>query len=185
MLALDLMLPPGALAQGPVLAQSLVEPDLGLIFWKVVAFLIFFYLIYRYGWGPITDSLQEREETIDASIKRAEKALEEARQIQAENQKARREAEQEAQRILREARESAEALRSDEVEKTRQKIRQMQEQAQAEIEREKQGALQDLRDEVADLAIGAAQKILKAELDDKRQRRLVDDFIGNLPEKAN
>jgi F-type H+-transporting ATPase subunit b len=164
-----------------LLAQSLVEPSAGLIFWKIVAFLIFLFLLYRFGWGPITDALQEREETIDASIRRAEKALAEAKETQAENEKARREAEREAQRILREARESAEALREEEVEKTRDKIRQMQEQAQAEIEREKQGALQELRDEVADLAIQAASKIVRDDLDDSRQRKLVHDFIDELP----
>jgi F-type H+-transporting ATPase subunit b len=160
-----------------LLAQSLVEPSAGLIFFKALAFLIFFYLVYRFGWGPITDALEEREKTIDESIRRAEKALAEAKETQAENEKARREAEREAQRILREARESAEALRSEEVEKTRAKIRQMQEQAQAEIEREKQGALQELRDEVADLAVDAASKIVRDNLDGARQRQLVRDFI--------
>jgi F-type H+-transporting ATPase subunit b len=61
----------------------------------------------------------------------------------------------------------------------------MQEQAQAEIEREKQGALQELRDEVADLAIDAAGKILREDIDSKRQRELVDDFIGDLPTNQN
>ncbi len=163
-----------------IFAAGLLEPASGLIFWKLLAFGLLLLILYRYAWDPIIASLNEREETIDSSIRRAEKALAEAKQIQAENQKARREAEQEAQRIMREAREAAESLRSDEVEKTRQKIRQMQEQAQAEIEREKQGALQDLRDEVADLAVEAAEKILRTELDGSRQRQLVNDFIGNL-----
>lgn len=164
-----------------ILAQSLLEPSAGLIVWKTLAFLIFFGLLYKYAWGPIVRALRDREETIDSSIQRAEEALAEAKQIQADNQKARREAEKEAQRILREARESAEELRSEEVEKTRAKIRQMQEQAQAEIEREKQGALEELRNEVADLAIEAASKIIKEDMDDKRQRRLVGDFLDKLP----
>jgi len=164
-----------------VLAQSLVTPSAGLIFWKSLAFLIFLFLLYRFAWGPITEALQEREETIDASIKRAEEALKEAKQMQKANEKARREAEQKAQQILRDARESAEALRNEEVEKTREKIRQMQEQAQAEIEREKQGALKELRDEVADLAIQAAGRILKEDVDGDRQRKLVHDFIDDLP----
>ena len=164
-----------------LIAQSLVTPSAGLIFWKIVAFLIFLYLLYRFGWGPITDALEEREQRIDESISRAEKALAEAKETQAQNEKARREAERDAQRILREAREAAEALRSEEVEKTRAKIRQMQEQAQAEIEREKQGALQELRDEVADLAIEAASKIVRDDLDASRQRKLVHDFIDELP----
>jgi F-type H+-transporting ATPase subunit b len=124
--------------------------------------------------------LNEREKNIDSSIQRAELALAEAKQIQADNQKARREAEQEAQRIMREAREAAERLRAEEIDKTQEKIRSLQEQAKAEIEREKQGALNTLRNEVADLAIQAAEKILQESLDDGRQRRIVQDFIGGM-----
>ena len=160
---------------------DLLAPNVGLVFWTAVTFGIVLFLLWRYAWGPITEALEEREENISNSIQRAEKALAEAKQVQADNQKARREAEREAQRILREAREAAESLREDEVEKTREKIRKMQEQAQAEIEREKQGALEELREEVADLAIQAASKILKEDVDGDRQRRLVDNFIDDLP----
>jgi F-type H+-transporting ATPase subunit b len=160
---------------------NLLEPNLGLVFWTAVTFGIVLYILWKYAWGPITNALEQREQNISESIQRAEKALAEAKQVQADNQKARREAEREAQRILREARESAEALREDEVDKTREKIRQMQEQAQAEIEREKQGALEELREEVADLAIQAASKILEEDMNQDRQRRLVDDFIDDLP----
>lgn len=164
-----------------IIAQNLLAPDWGLAFWIAVIFILLLIVLRRYAWGPITSAMEEREQTIDASIRRAEEALKEARQIQADNQRARREAEQEAQRILREAREEAEKLRSEEETKTRERIRQMQEQAQAEIEREKQSALDDLRAEVADLAIQAAEKILGESLNEQRQRRLVEDFIDELP----
>ncbi|RMH62792.1 MAG: ATP synthase F0 subunit B [Bacteroidetes bacterium] len=164
-----------------VVAAGLLEPYAGLIFWKAIAFGLLLFILYRFAWGPITKALTEREQNIDMSLRKAEEALAEARQIQADNARARREAEQDAQRILREAREAAEKLRTEEIERTRAQIRQMQEQAQAEIEREKQGALQALRAEVADLAIQAAEKILAENLDPARQRRLVDDFINQLP----
>lgn len=164
-----------------IFAQSLVTPNVGLAFWIIVTFFLLMIILRRYAWGPITRAMAEREKTIDTSIKRAEKALSEAKQIQADNEKARREAEREAQRILREARDEAEQVRSDEVVKTREKIQQMQQQAQAEIEREKQGALEELRAEVADLAIRAASKILHEDLNEQRHRRLVDNFIDNLP----
>ena len=164
-----------------LLAQSLIEPSLGLIFWKTLAFLLFLYVLYRFGWGPITEALEEREEEIDSSIRRAEEALAEAKEIQSKNKEARREAEREAQRILREARESAEELRNAEETKTRKRIQQMQEQAQAEIEREKQAALQELRDEVADLAIQAARKIIENDLDADRHRELVQDALEDFP----
>lgn len=164
-----------------ILAQSLLEPNAGLIFWKALVFGLMLFLLYKLAWKPITAALNEREETIDTSIKRAERALIEARQIQEENEKARREAEQDAQRILREAREAADRMRTEEVEATRSRIRQMKEQAEADIEREKQSALEELRDEVTELAIRAAEKILQENLDANRQRKLVDRFIDNLP----
>ena len=86
-----------------------------------------------------------------------------------------------AQQILRDAREAADASRAEQVDKTRAQIRQMQETAEAEIEREKQQALAELRSEVADLAIQAAEKILHENLDAGRQKKIVDDFIADLP----
>lgn len=163
------------------IAQSLLSPNVGLIFWIVVAFSILLFLLSKYAWGPITSALAEREETIETSLTRAEKALAEAKQLAADNEKARREAELEAQKIMREAREAAEAARAEQAEKTRQQIRQMQATAEAEIEREKQQALAELRAEVADLAIQAAEKILHENLDASRQKKLVDDFISDLP----
>lgn len=163
------------------LALDLLTPNVGLLFWKLIVFLVTFWLLYKYAWGPITKALQEREENIDASIQRAERALAEAKQVQADNEQARREAEQEAQRLLREAREETDRLRSDQVQQTREQIQHMRDQAQAEIEREKDSALDALRAEVADLAIQAAEKILQKNLDVPSQRRLVENFIDDLP----
>lgn len=164
-----------------VLAADLLTPNAGLIFWKTLVFGLLLFLLYKFAWKPITTALREREETIDSSIKRAEVALAEAKQIQQENEKARREAEAESQRIMREARETADRVRGEEVEKTRDEIRRMKEQAEADIDREKQSALNELRDEVAALAISAAEKILRENLDATRQRKLVNDFIEKLP----
>ncbi len=163
-----------------LLAANLLAPNVGLIFWITVVFLLLLLVLRKYAWGPITSALADRERTIDTSIKRAEAALAEARQIQADNQAALKQAEQEAQRILRDAREAAERLRGEEIEKTREQIRKMQAQAQEEIEQQKQRALDELRSEVADLAIQAANKILHENIDSDRQRNLVDRFINQL-----
>lgn len=163
-----------------VFAASLLSPDAGLIFWIAVTFGLLLVLLRKFAWGPITSALTQREATIAESIAQAEKALAEAKQLQADNTKARREAEAQAQAILREAREEAERLRGEEVDKTRSQIKQMQDSAQAEIEREKQSALDSLRAEVADLAVQAAEKILRANLDADRQKKIVSDFLGDL-----
>ncbi|MDX1545560.1 MAG: F0F1 ATP synthase subunit B [Rhodothermales bacterium] len=160
---------------------SLLQPNVGLVIFTALVFGVVLWILYKYAWGPITTALEEREHNIEASINRAESALAEAKQIQEDNARARREAEQEAQRLLREAREEAERLRAEEVQKTREQIGHLREQAQAEIEREKESALGELRAEVADLAIRAAEKILEENLDAQRQRRLVENFIDDLP----
>lgn len=161
---------------------SLLSPNLGLVFWTAVVFLVVLGILWKYAWGPIAEALDTREEHIDESLQRAEVALAEAKKVQSENTESRREAEQQSQRIVHEARAAAEELREEERQNTREQIRRMQEQAQKEIEREKQSALDDLRDEVAVLAIQAAEKILQENLDDTRQRRLVDEFISDLPQ---
>lgn len=163
------------------LAADLLSPNAGLIFWVALVFAALLLLLSKFAWRPIAGALTEREETIETSLKRAEAALAEARQLAADNERARREAEAEAQRILREAREAAETARAEATEKTRRQIQAMQENARADIEREKLHALSELRAEVADLAIQAAEKILRENLDAERQRRLVDGFLAELP----
>ncbi|HCR49203.1 MAG TPA: F0F1 ATP synthase subunit B [Rhodothermales bacterium] len=163
-----------------IIAGGIVSPNLGLAFWLIIVFSLVMFVLRKYAWGPITKSLIEREETIALSISRAEKALAEAKQLSEDNAKARRESELQAQQIIRDAREAAEALRKAEEEKTKAQIKQMQELAQAEIGREKQGALEALRAEVATLVIMAAEKVVKENLDSPKQRQLVDHFIKDL-----
>ena len=162
-------------------AGGLLSANAGLAFWLGLAFIILMVLLSKYAWGPITAALKERESTIEDSITRAERALAEAKQLQADNDAARREAQAQAQTLLREARDEADALRASEVDKTKAAIAQMQETARADIAREKDQALAELRSEVAALAVGAAEKILKTNLDADAQRGLVDEFIADLP----
>lgn len=164
-----------------ILAASLLAPNLGLIVWISITFLLLLVLLRKFAWGPILAAIEQREQNITEQMQQAEVARNEARQLLADNERARRDAEQEAQRILREARETAERLRSEDVERTRQQIQEMQRQAAEDIEREKQSALQALRAEVATLAIGAASKVLREEIDGPRQRKLVDNFLNELP----
>ncbi len=163
-----------------LLAANLLSLDWGLAFWTAVTFLIVLYILARYAWKPIVRAMEEREHTIEESLTRAEKALEEARRISEENERIRRQAEIEAQRILREAREAAEKLRQEEIAQTREQIRLMMEQAQVEIEQQKEAALKMLRAEVASLAVKAAEKILQETLDEKRHRKLVEQFIEGI-----
>ena len=168
-----------------LLADETPIPDLlkvepGLAFWTLFTFGTVLFILSRTAWPAITGALASRETKIKESMERAEKALAEAKQIQSDNEIARRTAEQEAQRILREARDNAERLKEEELAKTKAQIKSAQELAQAEIEREKQSALSQLRAEVTNLAVEAAGRILQENMDEPRQRKLVDKFIDEL-----
>ena len=162
-------------------AAGLLSANFGLAIWLAIAFGLLVILLGKFAWGPITSALEEREHTIEESMTRAERALAEAKQLQADNEAARREAEAQAQAILRDARDEAERQREAARTDLREELAVERGRAAAEIERQKEQALGELRSEVATLAVGAAEKILRQKIDATEQRGLVDQFIADLP----
>ena len=160
---------------------GLLQPKPGLLIFTLIVFGLVMLILRRFAWGPISKALEDRERNIEDSLSQAEKALAEAKAIQADNEKARRAAEAQATQILREAREAAERTATDLRAQADQRIAERLAQAEADIERQKQSALGELRAEVAGLAITAAEKIIREKLDATEQRRLVDQFIDTLP----
>jgi F-type H+-transporting ATPase subunit b len=168
----------GLLADEPT--PLLLRVDPGLAIWTAITFGLVVLLLRRFAWPTISKALADRESSIQESMDRAEKALAEARKVQSDNEAARRQAEQQAQTILREAREASEQIRATEKEKLSAEITRMREAAGAEIEQQKQRAIEELRAQVTELAIGAAGKILQENMDTDRQRGLVGKFIDEL-----
>jgi F-type H+-transporting ATPase subunit b len=164
-----------------VLANSLINVDPGLIIWIAVTLILFLLILSKFAWKPLLSALQEREGRIRDSLESAEKAMRKAEEITRKNQDALKEAEIRAQQIRKDALEEAELLRADRMEKAKQEADKMIEQAKNEIQQEKKKALADLRKEVTDMALQAASIILDAELDEKKNKKLVDSFIDNLP----
>jgi F-type H+-transporting ATPase subunit b len=153
----------------------------GSAIWVAITLIIFLIVMAKYAVPLIMGALSEREERIKDSLESAEKALAKAEQISKENDKALREAEVKAQKIRKEALEDAEVLRSEKIEKAKKDAAKILEDARNTIEQEKKRALTELRDEVADLAVQAAARIIHAELDVKKNKELVDSFINDLP----
>ena len=158
-----------------------IEP--GLIIWTFVTFGILLLILKKLAWKPLLESLAKREERIHSDLQRTEHAREEAEKLLVEHKKMMQSAEIEARRIIDESRGTAEKISSDLLAKANEQAAQLTVQARAEIQREKETALAQLRTEIADLAISAAAKILKENLDDARNRKLVDEFISDLPRK--
>jgi len=156
-----------------------IEP--GMLIWTFITFGLLLWLLKKFAWKPMLGMLEKRETKIREDLQRAEDARADGERLLAEHRKLLQNSELEARKILDEAKSSAESTRQSIVESAHEQARQMTAQAKAEIQREKDTALLQLREEVADLAIRAAGKILDTELDADKHRKLVDDFIGNLP----
>jgi F-type H+-transporting ATPase subunit b len=134
----------------------------------------------KFAMPPIMAALEGRETRIRESLEAAEVALAKAEAISKDNEKALREAEQTAHQIRKEAKEEAERIRAERVAKAKDEAEQIIEQAKVDIEQEKQSALLALRQEVAHLAIKSASMILDAELDEEKNKKLVDNYINDL-----
>lgn len=164
-----------------ILAKGgLLDVNPGLFIWIFITFALFVYMFGKFGWKPILGALDQREKSIKESLESAEKALAQAAEISKDNDVKLREAELIAQKIRKEAAEQAEAIRADRVEKAKDEAAKLLEQARVTIETEKKKALEDLRNEVADLALRSAKLIIDAELDAVKNKKLVDNFINDL-----
>jgi F-type H+-transporting ATPase subunit b len=163
--------------------DNLLKIEPGLIIWTFITFTALLLILKKVAWKPLLDSLASREERIHSDLQRTEHAREEAEKLLAEHKKLMQAAELDARRVTDEARQSAEKLKADLLAQANEQAAQVTAQARAEIQREKDTALAQLRTEIADLAIAAAAKILKENLDEARNRKLVDEFISDLPRK--
>ncbi|MEX2601411.1 MAG: F0F1 ATP synthase subunit B [Balneolaceae bacterium] len=159
---------------------GLLSFNTGFAIWVLISMIIFLLIMGKYAVPPIVKALDEREKRIKESLESAERAVARAEKISSDNEKALRESEKRAQQIRKEALEEAEVLRAERIEKAKEDADKILAEARSTIEQEKKRALNELRKEVADLAISSAAAILDAELDEKKNKKLVDSYIKQL-----
>ncbi len=161
-------------------SNPLIQVTPGLMIWTIVCFLIALFVLKRYAFGPIQKLIDERRERIRRALDEADEARDEARTLLEEHRKLIGQARSEAEEILSEAREVSKAMQQrvkDETEADRQR---RLEETKRQIEAETRRALEAIRAEVAELSLVAAEKVTRKSLDDKDQRRLIDEAIGEL-----
>ena len=151
--------------------MSLINPGFGLIFWMTLAFGVVLFILAKYAWKPIMSALKEREESIESSLRAADKAKEEMKNMVLDNEKLLRDAKDERDAILREGRRIREKMLEDAKEKATAEANQIVENAKTRIENEKKAALIDLKNTIANYSIEFAEKILRQEMDDKKKQR--------------
>ena len=161
-------------------SNPLIQVTPGLMIWTIVCFLIALYVLKRYAFGPIQTLIDERQQRIRRSLEEADNARDEARRLLEEHRKLIGEARGEAEEIRSVARQEADAQMrrvKEEAEADRQR---RLEETTRQIDAETRRALEAIRTEVAELSLIAAEKVTRGALDDKDQRRLIDEAIGDL-----
>ncbi len=152
----------------------------GLMIWTIVLFLLLLGVLRKYAWGPILAALDAREEGIQGALDKAANEREEAQRLLAEHKAALADSRKEAQQILADAKAAGEQIRKDIEEKARVEAQGMVESARKEIVRERNEALDSIRQESVDLALAAASRLLQERLDDDRDRTLVQNYLSGV-----
>jgi F-type H+-transporting ATPase subunit b len=158
----------------------MLTPEIGLIVWTTIAFGILFFVLSKYAWKPILNTVNKREESIKDALDEAEKARLEMENLHADNERILKEARAEREAMLKEARELKNKMIADAKDEAQSQATKMIEQAQIAIEVEKKSAMAELKSHVAGLAVDIAEKVVRDELSNKdKQIQLVESMLGD------
>lgn len=161
--------------------MDLLIPDSGLLFWMTVVFLIVFVILRKAGFGAIVKMVTERKSFIDESLKKAHEANEKLANIQKEGESILQQAREQQAIILKEAAETRDAIVEKAQDKAREEGARLLSEAKAQIETEKQNAIRDIRQQVAELSVQVAEKVLKQKLSsDKEQMDMINRLLDEV-----
>ena len=161
-------------------SNFLVSPDVGLMIWTLLAFLVALFVLRKWAWPAITEALDKRQRAIEESIDTAERARADAGALLEEYRERLREARAQADEIVARARKAGEVHERETLEEARARREELLEQTRRDIEVETRRAIQEIRAEVADLTIMATEKVTRKALDADDQLRLVEEALGEL-----
>ena len=160
--------------------MDLVTPDVGLLFWTFLSFIILLVTLRMVAWKPMLGAVNGREQSIKEALASAEAAKREMQNLTADNERILQEARAERESMMKEARELKTKMIADAKDEAKQAADKMIENAQIAIETEKKAAVAELKNQVASLSVEIAEKVVKAELSDKnKQLKLVEDMLGD------
>jgi len=161
---------------------GLFDINVGLSAWTLIVFLGLLAVLGRYAWAPILQAVETREKGIQSALDEAEKRNEDAAKLLAEHREQLADARRQANELIAEGRAAGEVVRKDIEVKARAQA--MADRARAEIVRERDAALDALRRESVELALAAASRLIKENLDQKKDREIVERYLSGLGERG-
>ena len=160
--------------------NPIFRPEPGLIIWTLISFFILLILLKKVAFPPILQGMKKREETIKQQLDEAQKTKKEAETLMEDYKRQLAEARSEAQKIINEGKSLGENMRKEIVQKAQAESNQIVKRAQEEIELQKQKAILELQEKIADLSIMAATKIINKSLNTEDNRRLVEEYVSKV-----
>lgn len=159
---------------------NLLEVNPGLIVWTIVTFIILLIILKKVAWKPILTALENREKEIADSLNRAEQAKADAQKILEENQASLARAEEESKKVIDQSRVYAENLKEQMLKDSKEQAQKIIDDATAEIERKKNAAFDELKNQIAEISVIAAEKIIKENLDANKNKKIVDKYLSEI-----
>lgn len=147
--------------------NPLINPGIGTFVWMLVSFGILAFILIKWGWPMMLKSLKKREEAIAASLNEAAKAREEMKSLTVHNEELLRQAKIERDQMLRDARMAGDQIIEEARARATAEADRIVDAARENINYEKLKAMTELKNEIANLSIGIAEKLIRAELSDK------------------
>ena len=157
--------------------MELVTPDLGLVVWTTLSFLILLFILGKFAWKPILGALNDRERFIEDSLSKAEAAKDEMARLTNENESLLKQARAERDQILSDARKVKEQMIADAKELAHKEGARMIELARVEINNQKSIAMADVKNQVATLSLQIAEKVLRKQFEDQQKQ---DELVSQL-----
>ena len=161
--------------------NPLVLPDIGLVFWNTIAFLVLLIVLGKFAWKPMLKAINERESGIEEALLKADKMKAEITAMQSENEALLAKAREERATIIKEAKEASEKMVNEAKDKAKSEYERIISDAQAAIAQQKNAAMVDVKNQVGALVINVAEKVLRKELSNKADQ---ESYIKQIAEEV-
>lgn len=160
---------------------NVIRPDVGLLFWTIVIFAIFWFFLGKFAFKPIANALQKRENDIQDALDEAKLAREEMQKLQADNEQLIQEARLERAQIIKEAKDAKESIIKEAREQAKVEANKLLMNAKVEIDNQKNAAIADVKNQLGIMALDIAEKVIRKELkSDKDQVGFVDKLVDEI-----
>jgi F-type H+-transporting ATPase subunit b len=160
--------------------RGLLDPHAGLMFWTLLIFVALWLLLRKYAFPAIFAAVEAREKALEDAIAAAKRDRDEAAKLLEDHRRQIDAARTDAQRLIAEGAKAGEKIRTEMIEQARHQQQEILDRARQEIGAERDRAIAELRREAVDLAIRGASKVIERNLDDETNRKIVEQFLGDL-----